>query len=204
MEDQRQTRYVSRGVIAGLSAVVLAAGGGGAWWAWNTLSPQVPASPSAPTVQQPHSQAIQPANEQTAQIYWLKDSGSQLELVPSQITVESADQPAGVLETAFDQLLEGPANSEVATTIPEETELRSLEVRSDGIHVDLSQEFTYGGGSASMTGRVAQVIYTATSLEPAAKVWISVEGEPLEVLGGEGLAISQPLTRQEFDRDFAL
>jgi len=37
-------------------------------------------------------------------------------------------------------------------------------IQNDGIHVDLSQEFTTGG-SASMSSRVAQVLYTATSLQ---------------------------------------
>jgi len=45
-----------------------------------------------------------------------------------------------------------------------------------------------------MSSRVAQVLYTATSLQPNAKVWIDIEGKPLEVLGGEGLLLEQPLT----------
>jgi len=74
-------------------------------------------------------------------------------------------------------------------------------IQNDGIHVDLSQEFTTGGGSASMSSRVAQVLYTATSLQPNAKVWIDIEGKPLEVLGGEGLLLEQPLTRESFEKN---
>jgi spore germination protein GerM len=146
---------------------------------------------------------VQPSIEQTAQIYWLRDTGSNLEVVPQPIKV-ATNQPNTVLEAAFKSLLAGSKDAALSSTIPEGTKLRSVKIQNDGIHVDLSEEFTSGGGSASMTGRVAQVIYTATSLQPDAKVWIDVEGKPLEVLGGEGLELEQPLTRQSFKENFTL
>ncbi len=228
---EQPTRRIPLSVAAGLSALILAAGGATAWWTWNSVTtpkknstptaiqlspPPEPVRPPAeiapptaptapPTVLPPQqSQPVQLAVEKTAQAYWLKDTGKELELVPSQTKLKSAGQPGAVLEAAFDRLLAGPTNSNVLTTIPEGTKLQSVTVRNDGIHVDLSQEFTTGGGSASMIGRVAQVLYTATSLEPAAKVWISVEGQPLEILGGEGIELDQPLTRKSFKNDFTL
>jgi spore germination protein GerM len=71
--------------------------------------------------------------------------------------------------------------------------------------VDLSREFSQGGGSASMIDRVAQVLYTVTSLDPTAKVYLSIEGQLLDEnhpLGGEGVILQQPLTRQQFAVDF--
>jgi spore germination protein GerM len=120
--------------------------------------------------------------------------------------VRAADEPQSILKGAMQQLLQGAntSDSETFSTIPRQTALLGLRVESDGVHVNLSQEYTSGGGSASMKGRLAQVIYTATSLDPNTSVWIDVEGKPLEVLGGEGVTVSQPMTRQEFDQNFPL
>ena len=203
-EHEQRVRRIPLGIVAGLSAVVLAAGGGAALWAWKSAqSPTTVQSPTTSTSPQ-SSQTVQTPNEKAVKIYWLKDTGNHFAVVPSSITLRNSDNPSTVLDDAFKSLLAGSTDPKLTTTIPQGTKLRSLEVRDDGVHVDLSQEFTTGGGSASMTGRLAQVIYTATSLNPTAKVWINVEGKKLDVLGGEGLEIEQPMTRKSFEENFEL
>ncbi len=197
MAEQQRVNRIPGGVVAGIAAAVVA-GGGAAWW---TLNSQPPTPPSLPNPPQP-SPSI--SVDQTPQIYWLKNTGERLELVKSPLPQAAADQPNTAIEAAFNRLLAGPQDPAVSSTIPRGTKLRSVKIENDGIHVDLSQEFTTGGGSASMTGRVAQVLYTATSLQPTANVWIKVEGQPLERLGGEGLELEQPLTRQSFEHNFTL
>ena len=213
MEDQSRTRSVSVGLIAGLSALIMAAGGTAAWLAWQASSrdlasrvPNVTTSTDFSTAKPPQPQAAKPNQSDVARPYWLQDTGKELELVPNQTPPQPELQPEAALKAAFAKLLTGPKEGDtaIATTIPQGTQLRSLTVEPDGIHIDLSKEFTQGGGSASMTGRLAQVLYTATSLQPDAKVWLSVNGEPLETLGGEGLLLDQPFTRQSFARDFPL
>jgi spore germination protein GerM len=215
---KRSVRSIPVSIIAGISAAILVAGSGAAWWTWNSItakktsvtSPSVSAS-SQPTALAPDSTQSQPspqpspvsAQEQVVQIYWLKDTGSHLELTPSSIKV-SGKQPTLVLKAAFEELLAGPKQQTIASTIPLHTRLLDVAVQTDGIHVNLSKEFTSGGGSASMSGRLAQIIYTATTLNPNAKVWISIEGRPLETLGGEGLIIDQPMSRTEFNQNFSL
>ena len=152
----------------------------------------------------PQPKPLQQTDTQTVQVYWVKGTIGKFEAVPTKVAVKQADKPDAVLQAAFNSLLAGPKDASVSSEIPKGTKLRSLSVKNEGVYVDLSAEFSSGGGSNSMTGRLGQVIYTATSLKPNTKVWISVEGKPLELLGGEGLEVAQPSTRQSFDKNFPL
>jgi spore germination protein GerM len=202
VKQQRENR-IPMNAVAGIAALAIAAGGGAAWWHWHSAPTTTPSSNTKTEVPPPPPSPVQSQVGQKVEIYWLKDTGNKQELVPKPITA-TADRPGTVLETAFNSLLAGPKDAGVSTTIPEGTKLRSVKMENNGIIVDLSKEFTTGGGSAAMTGRVAQVIYTATSLKPTAQVWIEVEGKPLEILGGEGLELEQPLTRKSFKENFTL
>lgn len=204
--DNQNARRIPLSIIAGVSAAILVAGGGGAWWIWHSSvsSPQA-TSPESNTSQSQSPQLAQPSQAQKVEVYWLDNVNNSIELVPSTISLdEDIESEQEILNEAFDRLLAGPSDSDYASSIPEETELREISVKADGVHVDLSEEFTFGGGSASMMGRVAQILYTATSLDPDTQVWLEVEGEPLEVLGGEGLLLDRPLTRQNFEKNFDL
>lgn len=205
MQEQQSTRRIPLGVVAGISAAVLAAGGSTAWW----LLASAPSVPTAPTSQAPTSTQKLPspvadANTETVQIYWLKDTGKNIELVPSPIKLEKTNQPNALLEGAFQQLLAGSKDNNLSSTIPAGTKIRSIEVRDNDVYVDLSTEFTSGGGSSSMSSRLGQILYTATTLNPSAKVWVKVEGKKLDVLGGEGIVLDQPMTRKNFEDNFQL
>jgi spore germination protein GerM len=162
----------------------------------------LPATKAPATSQASPNPLTQAPTQQTVQVYWLKTDADSIEPAASPVTV-AANQPNAVLKAAFEEMLEGSGDPALTSTVPQGTKLREVQVKEDGIHVNLSEEFTTGGGSTSMTGRLAQVIYTATTLNPEAPVWISVEGKPLEVLGGEGLIVDQPMTRDSFEENFS-
>ncbi len=161
-------------------------------------------TPQALAPKSPQPKPLEQADAQTVQVYWVKGAIGKFEAVPTKVAVKQADKPDLTLQAAFNSLLAGPKDATVSSEIPKGTKLRSLSVKNDEVYVDLSREFTAGGGSSSMTSRLGQVIYTATSLKPNTKVWISVDGKPLELLGGEGLEVAQPSTRQSFDKNFPL
>ena len=146
------------------------------------------------------AQQIQP------QVYWLKSNQNKLTLVAKSLPSDSSGStPQQILTIAVQNLLSAKPSGDLSSTIPKGTKLLSLQVRADGVHVDLSPEFRSGGGSTSMIYRVAQVIYTSTSLDPNQKVFISVGGQPIDnnhPLGGEGLILQQPTNRARFAADF--
>ncbi len=232
MKEQNQTHNLSVGLVASVCTLAVAVGGGIALWtnlkstttktsnnSQTLTNPSTQESPNQTlpvpppaTIDSPDSQlsplSIQPepkaVTEKTVELYWVKDTAGDIGLVSSGVKIKAADEPEAILTAAFDSLLSGPENTDVVSAIPAGTKIQALTVENNGVYIDLSEEFTSGGGSASMMGRLGQVIYTASSLEPDVKVWIFVGGKPLEMLGGEGLEVSQPITRQNFQQEFQL
>jgi spore germination protein GerM len=145
------------------------------------------------------------ANEQTTNIYLLKDNGKNFVLTPLPVKIAaSKDQPDEFLSATFNSLLTAKNDGDTSSVIPPGTKLLGVKVEKDTVRVNLSQQFTSGGGSASMAGRLGQVVYTATTLKPESKVYIEINGKQLDVLGGEGLELEQPLTRDSFTKNYQL
>lgn len=204
-EDQKNSYFPTK-IIASVVTTVLALGTFAAWYAYSNLESRNQVNQSNQNLPEENipdnsSNANNPkpnnSQKQEVAIYFLDDN---LAVTPKNITIDKADNPQSILTTAFNQLLAKGNNQDSA--IPPETKLNKLEVKQDGIHLDLSPEFTSGGGSESMIGRLGQIIYTASSLDPNAQVWINVGGKPLDVLGGEGLVVEQPMTRELFKQSF--
>jgi spore germination protein GerM len=174
----------------------------------------VPATtvPAQPTVGQKTTKSTTPTvaqnQESTVNVWRIDDDGKKTFLVPQTRKIASAasSDPETRINQSLASLIAtaGKPDGKLTSTIPAGTKLLSVKVRTDGIHVDLSKEFTQGGGATSTIGRLGQVVYTATAQNPDAPVWITVEGEKLEVLGDVGVEIRQPITRQTYNQDFPI
>ncbi len=229
-QDTPARRRPSLGIVLALVAIALTAGSATAVFTWRSLFPKPPVvefpeldingetvpegikSPTSPPIKVPNpppeDSATKPpaesAKTQQSSLYWLDASGNDIKLVPSKLEVPAGKSDAEVLSLAFADLMTGQAAAGTTTGIPANTDLLGLTIEPDGVHVDLSADYIQGGGSASMVGRLAQVVYTATALDPNAPVWISVAGKPLTLLGGEGLEVRQPMTRADLATDFGI
>jgi germination protein M len=115
--------------------------------------------------------------------------------VPSTVAVGAASIRA---------LLEGPNDAELGarpamfTTIPEGTRFLGLRIDGGIATVNLSREFETGGGSASVIGRLAQVVYTLTQFPTVEGVKFELDGVPVTNFSGEGVVLSEPVGRADY------
>jgi germination protein M len=115
------------------------------------------------------------------------------------------DVPAtkAVATAAMTALLAGPNSEEqtsrISTVIPAGTQLLGLSIANGVATVDLSREFASGGGSASVLGRLAQVVYTLTQFPSVTSVLFEVEGREVHAFGGEGAVLDGPVGRADYE-----
>ena len=122
-------------------------------------------------------------------------------LVP---VLRTIPETQGVGAAAMRALLEGPNDDEMGarpamyTTIPDGTRFLGLRIEGGIATVNLSREFEAGGGTASVLGRLAQVVYTLTQFPTVEGVRFELDGVPVTVFSGEGVVLDEPVGRADY------
>jgi len=162
---------------------------------------QESATEAAATAPTRTSAGTQPATAETSattrlRVYFVRGD---------RVGVATRDVPRtqAVAAAAVRELLRGADDVERAgglrTAIPEGTELRGVSIANGVATVDLSREFESAGGSASTLLRVAQVVHTLTQFPTVRRVAFRIEGADVAAIGGEGVVVSPPVDRGEFE-----
>lgn len=152
-----------------LAAIALVAVGAGLTWWWTQSRTPEPLTVTA---------------------YLVEAADTSFGLEPYEVEVHHSDPKAQVAD-----LLHGLAAADVSGASHEiPSTVTPLEVTLEGglLTVNLTQAFVEGGGSASMRGRLEQLRWSLANLPNVEAVFVAVEGEPLTVMGGEGLMVDQP------------
>lgn len=101
------------------------------------------------------------------------------------------------LEYAIRQLLKGPSEKEKKagyySEIPTDTKLLSITNAKGKIIINLSSAFEQGGGTESIINRIHQLIKTANANSDGKPIYLFLNGKQVDVIGGEGIMIEQPL-----------
>jgi spore germination protein GerM len=133
-------------------------------------------------------------------VYFSKSKGSEIVIEPVSRKLPDPKPTTGkaLLGYTVTQLLAGPTEDEqdqgYFSEIPAGTKLLSVKESNKAITIDLSGEYGSGGGSNSMIQRLQELTKTVVSVPQKKPVYINVDGKPLEVLGGEGVMVHEPIT----------
>jgi hypothetical protein len=182
-------------LLIATSALAAACGGGGATSAGPVPTADVPtvtetAPPPAGTTQNT------PVEKFNYEIWFMH--GEQLQAVH-----RTAEKTPRVATTAIQSLLAGPSPGEQAdgltSSIPIDTKLLGITVADQIATVDLSSEYESGGGTLSMTARLAQVVFTLTQFPTVHDVRFELDGQPVQVFSGEGIVLDHPVGRADYD-----
>lgn len=101
------------------------------------------------------------------------------------------------LKFAIKTLINGPSVKEkklgVYTEIPASTRLISITESPSRVVINLSSDFENGGGTDGLYKRLFQLIKT-TKINSNLPLYLQLDGKQVDVIGGEGIMINQPLT----------
>ena len=155
---------------------------------------------SSPQIGEKHSAGIGlpfGRNLKEVQVYFTKSkTPEELSLIPVSRKVSKEDS---IVSAALKELFLGPAKSEelrgIMTEIPIGTRLIKVEESEDEVLIDLSSQYLTGGGSAAVQLKYLQIYKTLKKICPDKDIYLNVEGKSLKTIGGEGLVVTQPLTK---------
>jgi hypothetical protein len=105
---------------------------------------------------------------------------------------------------AMEALLGGPKGGELRgspamyTAIPDGTRLLGISIKNGLATVDLSGAFASGGGTYSMSSRLAQVVFTLTQFSTVDTVSFELDGVPVTVFSSEGIVLDGPVGRADY------
>lgn len=174
----------------------------------NVVAPEQKVSPEAESLDEDstmkpqdkkHNKTLN-VKQNTVTVSFLSDGKNDVQYVK---TVKRNINSSDKLTVAIQQLLKGPKMSEAAkgsySEIPKGTKLLGIKYVDDKAIINLSSDFEYGGGSDSLSARMKQLIQTALANSSGKKVYLYIDGKQVDVIGGDGLMVTQPLSEKSLD-----
>lgn len=135
-------------------------------------------------------------------IYFIGKNGSNEEIYKAVKRVYNKDVDGSKISFAIHALISGPVPDEIKhgvyTEIPSGTRVIKITETSDRVIVNLNSEYVNGGGADSLYKRLYQLIKTA-KLNSSLPVYLYIEGQMADVIGGEGIMLSQPLSNSSLE-----
>lgn len=135
-------------------------------------------------------------------IYFIGKNEHNEEVYKAVKRVYNQDIDGSKIRYAVTSLIRGPKPEEqqrgVYTEIPTGSEVINITEMSDKVVVNLNSSFVVGGGTESLYKRLYQLIKTV-KLNTDLPVYLFIDGQRADVVGGEGIMLSQPLSNSSLD-----
>ncbi len=121
-------------------------------------------------------------------------------VVPWNVSLGSARDPASVAFYAATQAAAGPAPDVRAIRFPAGTIVRRVDVTDATAVVDLGGAVTKrtDGGSFAETGEFKALVWTLTALPHITSVRVTIDGKTVAALPGGQYELDEPLSRSSF------
>lgn len=156
--------------------------------------------PLPPEVQTPQEEITEPENTNESQyvnVFFIGQNKNGEEVYKAVKRKYDPVIDGTPIKFAITTLIDGPKPEEarlgVYSEIPIGTKLLNIVDAQDGVYINLSKHFEMGGGTDSIYKRIFQLIKTS-KYNTNKPVYLLIENTKVEVIGGEGIMITQPLT----------
>lgn len=159
-----------------------------------------------PETQIPQEEEQQPIAKPVEKVYvnvfFIGQDGTKQEIYRAVNRQYNKDVDGSKIKFAINALISGPTAYEkskgVYSEIPAGTRVISINESADKVVINLNSSFENGGGTDSLYKRLYQLIKTAKR-NTSKPVYLYIDGQKAEVIGGEGIMITQPLNENSLD-----
>lgn len=168
----------------------------------NVSGPLTPVSETQIPKEETQKPKPEPVEKVYVNVFFIGQNANKEEVYRAVNREYDKDIDGPKIKFAIQSLISGPTAYEkskgVYSEIPAGTRVISIHETADKIVINLNSAFENGGGTDSLYKRLYQLIKTAKR-NTNKPVYLYIEGNKAEVIGGEGIMITQPLNENSLD-----
>jgi len=151
-------------------------------------SPTVETSSSMKAEQS--SQNSEP-EKHTFYIFLARQTPTALKIIKKSVLLDSDQTP---LKDTLHKLITAEPDDGEFNLIPYQTKINKIWIRNGIAYIDFNDAFNYNSyGFTGYKVQLYQIVYTATQFPTVKAVYFYLGGKPLNVIGGEGFPINNPV-----------
>ena len=169
----------------------------------NVSGPLTPVPESEiPQENEQQQETPKPVEKVYANVFFIGQNSNKEEIYRAVNRTYNKDIDGSKIKFAINALVSGPTAYEkskgVYSEIPTGTRVISITETTDKVVINLNSAFENGGGTDSLYKRLYQLIKTAKK-NTHKPVYLYIDGQKADVIGGEGIMITQPLNENSLD-----